>query len=855
MVNPFEEIPKPPPEKSGELERKKEEEKPKKELSLEEKVKKMRGVWEMIKKVGEGKSFTKEELWEKLIRGEMTEELREGLKAEFYYLTEKKQRGEPLSKEEEAHLKFLELQSDIFLGDKEKKREKPEEEKEGVVETKEEIKEEKKELERKTEGEKEEIKIEEIKEKVEELKKEEILKNLEEKRKIFAEKERELKELEKNKKASWVDKYRKKEELQKIESEYNEVKAQYIRADCQEKIKKLGITEEDPHFKKEMTFLIIKDIMEECDLLTRERFKKADSLTVRGLKKLWTNYLRIPLWKKLAISSTIATGLAAAGVLPGVVIGVGGAVLFGTQRFIKGIVLGKLATLTGGFVTLRMSRRAEEWFQKEKENYEKNFGIEIEKINLKEEWEKFLIDKSAIYTEILKERNEKYKKAVRWGAGAAGLVGGLAVGTQFALNGPLGDYLSQKLGFTELAKPGIPEAPPKTIPSEAPSKPGIIPPGTEEAPAGPPEEAVPPEVVIERGLKSPFSLEIGKGGVPPHLERIFHMIAIDHMKDILGPDGIFGEEEGAKSLNVAANLAELAKGHSVAGIEAEKIKEIFTFDPERNILDIKDPSKFNELVEKLSIHSNKLWEKGDLQKEAVAFLNDIDKKTWKEIIRAQGLKEVGGVKTGIIGHKITSEQIMDFEKSELVAKAEKIIAEKKVKVIEAAVVSPKEKVVPEEVPSKAPPEGPPPTEEVVPSEAEGLPKEEISISEKLKSVPVTPEAIPAKPEEAPVTPEEEIGKPTELIKPELQVPEIVSDIDRIIEEYGEKGLIENLKIGAITPEQFAQWYSHKLGLSLNEELVENLKKTIKGLSSEAGWFERFKSRRAIYLMIKRALKS
>ncbi len=180
---------------------------------------------------------------------------------------------------------------------------------------------------------------------------------------------------------------------------------------------------------------------------------------------------------------------------------------------------------------------------------------------------------------------------------------------------------------------------------------------------------------VERGLTADFSVELGKNGVPGNLERVFHMMAANHM-DLKGT-AIFGEADGAKSLNMAANLVKLAEGHNLAdvdnihGISADDFKNAVTWDQAKGLLTIKDHNAFNKIVGNLESRSDTLWGQGVLKKGAVAYLNDIKPETWEKIIHADGLGKIGGVETGITGHDdILMGQIKDFNASEMVKGAE-----------------------------------------------------------------------------------------------------------------------------------------------------------------------------------------
>jgi len=204
-----------------------------------------------------------------------------------------------------------------------------------------------------------------------------------------------------------------------------------------------------------------------------------------------------------------------------------------------------------------------------------------------------------------------------------------------------------------------------------------------EAPITKPEEAYqfPEEVEMvtpERGLAANFTLELGQGEVPSQLERVFHMMAADHMDKVTDASGMFTEEHGAKSLNIAANLVKLAEGRDVAGIDHGDFAKVVSWDAKTNSLEIRDYTQFNQMVDKLEDHADKLWQRDVLQKGAVAYLDDIKKGTWERIIHAQGLDKAGETETGIEGHdEVTADKITDFDKSEMVQEAEKTLEEVK----------------------------------------------------------------------------------------------------------------------------------------------------------------------------------
>lgn len=183
------------------------------------------------------------------------------------------------------------------------------------------------------------------------------------------------------------------------------------------------------------------------------------------------------------------------------------------------------------------------------------------------------------------------------------------------------------------------------------------------------------KAVAERGLTSDFSIELGKNGVPGSLEKVFHMMAANQM-DLNGV-AIFGEADGAKSLNIAANLVKLAEGHNladvdnIAGISASDFNNAVTWDKASNVLTIKDHGLFNKITGNLSSRADVLWDQGVLQKGATAYLNDIKPESWVETLHADPLDKIGNIETGITGHDdIIPSQITDFDNSEMVKSAD-----------------------------------------------------------------------------------------------------------------------------------------------------------------------------------------
>ncbi|MEA1962819.1 MAG: hypothetical protein U9M94_01110, partial [Patescibacteria group bacterium] len=191
--------------------------------------------------------------------------------------------------------------------------------------------------------------------------------------------------------------------------------------------------------------------------------------------------------------------------------------------------------------------------------------------------------------------------------------------------------------------------------------------------------------MAEHGLKKDFTLKLGENGTPARLERTMYMIAMDAMDDeemyteIKGGVKLFDEEPAARSLNVAANLSKMAQGelNNIRGVEiTDEMRNSFIFNKETGELEIKDYAEFNELVKNLHEHAEKLWGDEILQKEAVGYLDRIDKGAWQDIIEANGLEE------NVKGHDDLDVKIKNFKNdSEMVQKAEKVIRAREAKIL------------------------------------------------------------------------------------------------------------------------------------------------------------------------------
>ncbi|MEK7635938.1 MAG: hypothetical protein AAB405_02495 [Patescibacteria group bacterium] len=231
--------------------------------------------------------------------------------------------------------------------------------------------------------------------------------------------------------------------LQESKSIYEEALVKYGHY-LYEHREKLGLSEAD---------IFQEIIIKEQDGLAKEHIANREPLKQTWFRKLMADYVSMPLWKRVAISSAIATGLFAAGGA----LGLGGVAAaafiapakFATTRIVRGILGAKMAALTGGFVKIYKTRKAEEYRKKEMAVIKDLFGIQIGKIDSEAEFRQLLAGISDGYQKTIKNVNKKHKNASRWAAAAAIGAGGLTAGilTMTELDGPLCDLINDKLGF------------------------------------------------------------------------------------------------------------------------------------------------------------------------------------------------------------------------------------------------------------------------------------------------------------------------------------------------------------------------------------------------------------------------
>lgn len=129
-----------------------------------------------------------------------------------------------------------------------------------------------------------------------------------------------------------------------------------------------------------------------------------------------------------------------------------------------------------------------------------------------------------------------------------------------------------------------------------------------------------------------ISLELGKEGAPKYLEQVFYRMALDNA-DI-------GDEitnvEGARILNVGANMTALSEGHNVAGVTAEDFARHVSVVEGKIV--ISDYEGFHrDVLDKLTAHAEEIITPENVGNTgAVAYLDDIKNETWADMAKPEG---------------------------------------------------------------------------------------------------------------------------------------------------------------------------------------------------------------------------
>lgn len=271
--------------------------------------------------------------------------------------------------------------------------------------------------------------------------------------------------------------------LEGAKYKYERISSQYAREHYLEEVEKLKIKhqigiegqENVPEFDREVA-LLKADLFEgffsrEQDALAKARVEQLESRKRSWFEKMVISYMRKPLYLKLAIPlMLVPTAMVAGGA------GIGAAAAYGGYRFVRGMVGAKLAVLVGGLVKGIRTAKAEAYGQKRRGELRANFGIniedEIEKVKKDEGedvFQRWYADRCQEYEKMVKEVNKMHRDATRWGMAAGVAVGGVtAYGlAETNLDGPLGNWLSQKFGFVDVRPPEVP-LPDVRVPDEVP---------------------------------------------------------------------------------------------------------------------------------------------------------------------------------------------------------------------------------------------------------------------------------------------------------------------------------------------------------------------------------------------------
>ncbi|MBI5306386.1 hypothetical protein HZB04_02290 [Candidatus Wolfebacteria bacterium] len=397
---------------------------------------------------------------------------------------------------------------------------------------------------------------EKVEEKIAETTKEKLIQKLNEKRQVYVEQDKIYKETKKKGETGLAVK---ELALEKVKLEYEKAKGDYgykLYFEKIEQLKKMGINEDDPRFKEEMCLFkaaLFEDvIIREQDQLAKE---KVDALEPR--KRTWfrtmiADYAKMPLWKKMALSTGVVTGL----LVGGAALGAGGVFAvaaaapgtYATHRLIRGAIGGKLAMLAGGLVKTIGTRKVEEWRKKELSDLNNRFGMDLKNISQENEFQNFIRVQSSTYENIVKETNRKHKNITRWSIGAGVLTGGLsAYGLAYADAGLFSGGTGKTGILSEKSDSGI-DVNVKESAKMPPSVPG--------------EEV---KILPDRPPFNPQEVAVRHAGEQRELE---HFIA-EHEGGLKSPAGL--ETTEVPKFQIADNV-EIKKGDSIWSVAEKYLK-------------------------------------------------------------------------------------------------------------------------------------------------------------------------------------------------------------------------------------------------------------------------------------------
>ncbi|MFA6272442.1 MAG: hypothetical protein WC693_05080 [Patescibacteria group bacterium] len=129
-----------------------------------------------------------------------------------------------------------------------------------------------------------------------------------------------------------------------------------------------------------------------------------------------------------------------------------------------------------------------------------------------------------------------------------------------------------------------------------------------------------------------LTLDLGKEGTPKYLEQAFYRVAMENAK--LGDE--ITNVEGARILNVGANMTALSEGHNVAGVSAEDFtRHVSVVDGKITISDYEGFHR--DVLDKLTVHAEKIITPENVGNTgAVAYLDDIKNETWADMAKPEG---------------------------------------------------------------------------------------------------------------------------------------------------------------------------------------------------------------------------
>lgn len=256
--------------------------------------------------------------------------------------------------------------------------------------------------------------------------------------------------------------------FEEAKKSYEKAKTDYASFIYKRKLSLLKGEKGRPEYEQELCELkgsLFRDvIIREQDELAKAKYNNLEPRKRTWFRGLLENYIKAPMWKRVAISTAMVTGTIATGGLVGGLFGLsmgfasGATALgYGVQRFVRGVIGGATGGYAAGWVKRYFGKKVEKDRMREIDALQNNFGLRIESVKTDNEFKDLMLELNNGYEQVVKETNKRHRNITLWASGAAfaaGL-GSISAMTHTGIDGPLADLLNSKLGLIAPSSIGV----------------------------------------------------------------------------------------------------------------------------------------------------------------------------------------------------------------------------------------------------------------------------------------------------------------------------------------------------------------------------------------------------------------